>query len=257
MSETVLVSEIIPATRERIYAAWLDSSEHSAFTGDAAIIEPTIGGRHSTFGGFATGTNVELEPYRRIVQTWRSTEFPEGSPDSRLEVTLEETGGGTLVTVLHTEIPQGQADRCREGWVKFYLEPMKRYFADHVSNGVNGTGPIVVTAGARDASEDKTMPGLRVPPGVRPAKKAPPPVPGPVKVKAARARPAARKAAAKPAGKKAAAKAKMKPKKKAKAIKAARPKKSGAGKKSVKKPAKAATRKAAKGRAGAGEKRRR
>src|SRR5262245_48397237 len=113
MGETVLVSEVIPATRERIYAAWLDSGEHSAFTGDAALIDPKVGGKHSTFGGYATGTNVELEPYRRIVQTWRSSEFPDGSPDSRLEVTLEETAGGTLVTMLHTDIPQGHADRYR------------------------------------------------------------------------------------------------------------------------------------------------
>ena len=31
-TETVLVSEVIPATKERLYAAWLDSGEHSAFT---------------------------------------------------------------------------------------------------------------------------------------------------------------------------------------------------------------------------------
>jgi len=137
-TETVLVSEIIPATRERIYAAWLDSDQHSAFTGESADIDPTVGGHHTTFGGYARGRNLELSPNRRIVQTWRSAEFPDTAPDSRIEVTFEDTAGGTLVSVLHTDIPSGQADRYREGWLRFYLEPMKRYFRSrfpHVTNG--------------------------------------------------------------------------------------------------------------------------
>jgi uncharacterized protein YndB with AHSA1/START domain len=137
-TETVLVSEVIPASRHAIYSAWLDTRQHSAFTGDTAVIEPAIGGRHSTFGGYASGTMLELEPHRRIVLSWRSTEFPEGSPDSRLEVTLEDTAGGTLVTILHTQIPEGQGDRYKDGWIQYYLEPLKRYFSKRVSNGVNG-----------------------------------------------------------------------------------------------------------------------
>ena len=151
--ETVLVSEVIPTSRERIYSAWLDSRQHSAFTGETADIDPSVGGHISTFGGYASGKNLELEPSRRIVQTWRSTEFPDGSPDSRLEVTLEDTAGGTLVTVLHTEIPEGHGDRYRDGWVRYYLEPMKRYFAKHTSNGVNHQDASLVEDVSADAGE--------------------------------------------------------------------------------------------------------
>ena len=127
--ESFSVSEVIPAPPQRIYSAWLDAEEHSAFTGDEATVEPFVGGRHSAFGGYAEGTNLELLPGRRIVQTWRSRDFPEGSPDSRLEVTLEETLGGTVVTILHTEVPTGQAEQYRDGWVKYYLEPLKEFFS--------------------------------------------------------------------------------------------------------------------------------
>jgi uncharacterized protein YndB with AHSA1/START domain len=169
-SDSVLVSEIIPATRERIYVAWLDSNLHSAFTGEAAEIEPVVGGKHSAFGGYATGQNVELQPYRRIVQTWRSSEFPNGSPDSRIEVTLEETMGGTLVTVLHTEIPTGHADRYREGWVKHYLEPMKRFFGDRQPNGINASSmaALAAIAEAENRQEDRQSddnPAPRLRPG--------------------------------------------------------------------------------------------
>jgi uncharacterized protein YndB with AHSA1/START domain len=131
--ESFSVSEVIPAPPQRIYTAWMDAALHSAFTGDEAVIEPVVGGRHTSFGGYAEGTTLELVPGRRIVQTWRSRDFPEGSPDSRLEVTLEETVGGTVVTILHTEVPTGQAEQYRDGWVKFYLEPLKEFFLDDES----------------------------------------------------------------------------------------------------------------------------
>ena len=87
-----------------------------------------MGGKHSTFDGYAVGQTVELQPGRRIVQTWRAEDFPLGSPDSRVEVTLEETKGGTMVTILHTDIPSGQSSNYRDGWLKYYLEPLKGYF---------------------------------------------------------------------------------------------------------------------------------
>ncbi len=55
------------------------------------------------------------------MQSWRTTEFPPESPDSRVEITLEPTLGGTLVTLLHTDIPVGQGDRYRQGWNEYYL----------------------------------------------------------------------------------------------------------------------------------------
>ena len=132
-TETVLVSEVIFATRERLYNAWLDSAEHSAFTGDTAVIEPVEGGHHSAFSGYATGQLLSLEPHRRIIESWRTSEFPDGAPDSRLEITFEDTLGGTLVTLLHTAIPSGQSDSYRDGWLKLYFARMKKYFADEIA----------------------------------------------------------------------------------------------------------------------------
>lgn len=145
-TEAVLVSEVIPATRERIFAAWMSSEQHSAFTADSAVIEPTVGGKHTTFGGYASGITTALDPFRRIVQTWRSTDFPKSSPDSVLEITLEETVGGTLVTLLHSGIPSGQSDQYREAWGRYYLEPLKRYFTGRLSNGVHAADTRALSA---------------------------------------------------------------------------------------------------------------
>jgi activator of HSP90 ATPase len=127
--ETVRLSAFLPASPDRVYAAWIDSQGHSKMTGSKAIIDPTVGGEHSAWDGYITGRNVELEPARRIVQTWRSTDFPLGSGDSHLDIHLHEVDGGTEITIIHAEIPEGQGAQYEQGWRDHYLEPMQKYFA--------------------------------------------------------------------------------------------------------------------------------
>ena len=69
------------------------SGEHARFTGGEASIEANVGGAHSAWDGYIWGRIIELEPGRRIVQTWRTSEFPEGSEDSQLEILFEPEEG--------------------------------------------------------------------------------------------------------------------------------------------------------------------
>lgn len=130
MPEKIELSTFLPGTTpEQLYRAWLDGEMHGAFTGSAAQVDPQVGGRFTAWDGYITGTNLTLEPFRRIVQSWRTTEFPAGSPDSHLEVLLEEGEAGTTLRLVHTEIPDGQAEDYRQGWEDYYFEPMQDYFA--------------------------------------------------------------------------------------------------------------------------------
>jgi uncharacterized protein YndB with AHSA1/START domain len=209
--ESFSISEVIPAPPEEIYSAWLDTSAHSAFTGEEATVEPFVGGRHTAFGGYAEGTNLELHPGRRIVQTWRSKDFPDESPDSRVEVTLEETVGGTVVTIFHSELPSGQSERYREGWLRNYLDALKQYFA----SGAESDGGL----GLGDDDDDGEPTAVIT---------QPPPPPPPRKAAAANGAPRHTTRAASPSKKAAArrpaakAKAKAKAKVKAKGKKTAR-----------------------------------
>jgi uncharacterized protein YndB with AHSA1/START domain len=113
--ESIRVSAVLPASPERIYQAWLNSAEHAAFTGSAADIDPKVGGHFTASDGYIEGTTLELEPSRRIVQSWRSSDFPVGCGDSRLEVLLDGTEGGTTVTLVHSDIPEGQGAMYERG----------------------------------------------------------------------------------------------------------------------------------------------
>jgi activator of HSP90 ATPase len=129
MTETLFVSTVIPAKPAALFEAWLDSQSHSQFTGSKAIIEPSVGGAFSAWDGYITGTTLELYPCEKIVQSWRTSEFPDGSPDSHLIITFEETKDGTLISLNHTGIPNGQAEDYKVGWEEYYFTPMKEYFA--------------------------------------------------------------------------------------------------------------------------------
>ncbi len=113
---------------QSIYEAWLDSEEHSAFTGATAKVEGRVGGEMTAWDGYISGVILDLEPYGRIEQSWRTTEFPEGSEDSRLEILLDEVEGGTRLTLLHSDIPDGQGEMYAEGWEDYYFRPMRAYF---------------------------------------------------------------------------------------------------------------------------------
>ena len=127
MEKLRLIAEF-SVSPQSVYEAWLDSDEHSAFTGSSASVEGRVGGEMTAWDGYISGVILELEPYDRIVQSWRTTEFPEGSEDSRLEILLVAVEGGMSITLLHSDIPDGQGEMYNEGWEDYYFRPMRAYF---------------------------------------------------------------------------------------------------------------------------------
>jgi uncharacterized protein YndB with AHSA1/START domain len=128
MALTFTVSDIIPAGKEIVYSAWLDSKQHAAMTNTGAAIASTkVGDSFMAHDGYIEGKNVELIPFSKIVQSWRSTEFSEDEADSIIEVTFEDADGGTQVTLTHSNLPPHGA-QYESGWKAYYFEPMKGYF---------------------------------------------------------------------------------------------------------------------------------
>ena len=128
-TKTIKQSEFFPSVKPKeIYDAFLDSKKHSAMTGGKAIADSHVGGKFTAWDGYISGTNLELEDGKRIVQTWETTEWPEGAGPSQLEWTLVEKDGGTEVTMVHSQVPASQSESYRTGWLDYYWTPMKSYF---------------------------------------------------------------------------------------------------------------------------------
>jgi len=213
-TDNIQVAEVILATPEEIYEAWLDAARHEAMTGGRATCDGReVGARFTAWDDYIFGEHLELEPNRKIVQSWSTSEFPPGAGPSRVEVLLEPVDDGTRVTVVHSDIPEGQGQKYEGGWHEFYFTPMKKHF------GAREVEPVTLVmpekAAPEDAAPKQAAPKERAKPAPKEVAKAAPKKAAPKK----KAKPAHKKAV-KAAPKKAAPKKKAKPAHK-KAVKAA------------------------------------
>ena len=127
---TITQKVIIPkASPKQVYEAFVDPKIHSEFTDSKATGKPVVGGKFTAWDGYISGKFLELEEGKRVVQEWTSTDFPEGYPPSKLELTFCAVAKGTEIVMVHSNVPKDQADEAAEGWTEFYWEPLKKYFS--------------------------------------------------------------------------------------------------------------------------------
>jgi uncharacterized protein YndB with AHSA1/START domain len=107
---------------------WLDAGEHGAFTGEDAAIDAAVGGAFTVGDSYIQGKTLKLTPYRKIVQTWPTTDFAPADEDSKLEIVLDKMGDGTRITLSHSNVSDGQGSGYEEGWKEYYFKPMSKYF---------------------------------------------------------------------------------------------------------------------------------
>jgi activator of HSP90 ATPase len=127
MKNEFTLTATFPVKPEKIYQAWLSTKGHTEMTGSPAKVDGRVNGDFTAWDGYIWGTFLELETNKRILQNWRTSEFPEEAEDSQVEILLEETKEGTKLTLIHTRIPEGQ-DSYKQGWDDFYFQPMKKCF---------------------------------------------------------------------------------------------------------------------------------
>ncbi len=107
-----------------VYEMLMDSAEHARFSGAPASISREVGGAFTAYDGALTGTNVELVPDAKIVQSWRAGDWPEGHY-STATFLLEEADGGTRLTFTQTGVPEQNFDDINQGWRDFYWSKME------------------------------------------------------------------------------------------------------------------------------------
>ena len=156
------VTAVIPASAKDIYEAWLDGARHAQMTGTKsgkASVE--VGGAHEVWDGYISGHNLKLVPGRRIVQSWRTTEFEPGDPDSQIDITLAKTARGTRLTLAHTNVPDGHAG-YKTGWATHYFTPMKAYFIAQAKTSAAAKPKAKSKAKPKAAAKTKAASGKKV-----------------------------------------------------------------------------------------------
>ena len=130
---TIEQTVFFKAAPEEVYDALLDPKKHAAFTGSPATTSAKVGATFTAWEGYITGKNLELVKGKKIVQEWKTTEWPDGYPVSRLEFTLAAKKGGTELKIVHSKVPAEQVASYTSGWNSAYWGPLKEYLADRVA----------------------------------------------------------------------------------------------------------------------------
>jgi activator of HSP90 ATPase len=125
---TIKQKVLFPVKPLQVYNALIDETQHMAFTGAKATCDPKVGGKFTAWNRYITGTNLKLEKGKRIVQEWKTSEWPAGYMPSTVEFSFKEKNNGTELTMIHSNVPKQQAASYREGWIDFYWKPLKEYF---------------------------------------------------------------------------------------------------------------------------------
>ena len=110
-----------------IYGALLDSKKHSLFTDSKAKASSKVNGKFSAYGGYIEGKNLELVKNKKIVQTWRASDWPEGM-FSIVTFLFTKAKTGCTLKFTHEGVPANQYKDLKYGWTEYYWNPIKEMF---------------------------------------------------------------------------------------------------------------------------------
>ena len=115
------------ATPKAIYDALMNEKKHTQFTGERARIRAKAGAAFDCYDRYITGITLDLKPARRIVQAWRSQNWPEGHYSIVAFAFLPKSGGVTELRFTQIGVPANDYARKNSGWRMHYWQPLKEF----------------------------------------------------------------------------------------------------------------------------------
>jgi uncharacterized protein YndB with AHSA1/START domain len=131
------------APPDEVFLYLTDPERYVRWQGVKAELDPRPGGVFRVWmdaDAVARGEYVAVEPPHRVVFTW-GWEGNEGVPpgSTTVELTLQPDGDGTVLSLRHSGLPDGEAAALHEeGW---------RFFTDRLAIAVRGEDPGTMPAG--------------------------------------------------------------------------------------------------------------
>ena len=127
MNKEIKHQVTIKAAPPAVFEALMDEKKHAQFTGASAKIGRKAGSAFQCYGDYITGTTLEVEPARLIVQAWRSQDWPKGTYSIVTFKLAKSAGGKTKLSFTHTGVPASDYKEKNKGWRTHYWEPLKKY----------------------------------------------------------------------------------------------------------------------------------
>ena len=130
---TVKSSATFDVPASVVYRAFLDSSDLSRMTMSQATVEANVDGEWSIFSGSVKGRILELDQDKKIVQSWRFSNWND-KDSSKVVLTFKAISPAcTTISVEQTGIPTHdrfgnpeQETLCQRGWEDKYWTGMAK-----------------------------------------------------------------------------------------------------------------------------------
>ncbi|XP_076904634.1 uncharacterized protein LOC143560147 [Bidens hawaiensis] len=133
--KTIKLTEKFSCRAINMYEILMDENRWKGFTQSNAKISKEVGGEISIFDGSVTGTNVELQEGKLIVQKWRFGNWPDGVYSTVRLVLEEPEPGVTVVKLTQTDVPEEDSygnstvvENTERGWRDLIFHKIRAVF---------------------------------------------------------------------------------------------------------------------------------
>lgn len=128
---TVTDNEEFRCPAEELYQTFTDANRITAFTrSPPKVFEGAKkGGKFELFGGNVSGEYLELEAPKKVVQSWRLSQWPEGHYSTlHIEFDQNDVDHVTVMRVKWDGVPIGQEEVTKRNWSEYYIKSIKTTF---------------------------------------------------------------------------------------------------------------------------------
>lgn len=116
---------LINAPVAKIWQALVDPKDIESWGGGPAKMNDKEGAKFSLWGGDIHGRNIEIIPQKRLVQEWFGGKWD--NPSTLTFTLTKKPTGGTMVDLLHENVPISDAKDIEQGWKDYYMGPLKAF----------------------------------------------------------------------------------------------------------------------------------
>ncbi len=127
MSGEIRQTLTLNAAPAEVFAALMEESHHTRFTGEPARIDARLGGGFTCYGDYINGITLELHSPSLIVQAWRTQNWPKEIWSLVTFKLSPLPGGKTKLRFTQVGVPARDHARKTQGWRTHYWQPLKKY----------------------------------------------------------------------------------------------------------------------------------
>lgn len=115
----------LKASVEDVYNALTKKEMIEIWTGEPAVMSTEPGSAFELFDGNITGTNIEFELNKKLVQEW---DFGDTDTPSVVTILVHDQKSKTTVELRHTNIPDDAYENIVAGWQEDYFGALEALF---------------------------------------------------------------------------------------------------------------------------------